>query len=45
MAAYAISQKVDAYVYNAAHTYITLLLLVFLGLFLSVDWLLLVSFI
>lgn len=45
MAAYAISQKVDAYVYNAAHTYITPLLLVFLGLFLSVDWLLLVSFI
>lgn len=45
MAGYAISKKMGAYVYNAVHTYITPLLLVFLGLFLSVDWLLRMSFI
>lgn len=45
MVGYAINQKIGAYVYNAAHTYITPLLLVFLGIFLSIDWLLMASFI
>lgn len=45
MAGYAINEKIGAYVYNAFHTYSTPLLLVLLGAFLSIDALLMVSFI
>lgn len=45
MVGYAVNQQIGAYVYNAVHTYTAPLLFVLLGLFLSVDLLLMISFI